>query len=178
MQYKALFLDRDGTINEDSGYIFKKEQLVFIPGSLETLKKLQKYYLLYIISNQSGIGKGLFNEKQFNEFNNYFLEILIKNEIKIEGFFYCPHKTEDNCVCKKPSTYFIDKITQNKNIDIKNSYAIGDHPHDIQMGKNAGTKTIYLLSGHGKRHLGELNCSPDYICSNLFEAAKIILKDK
>jgi len=178
MTQKAIFLDRDGTINEDLGYIYKKEDLVFIKDSLKSLKILQKHFNLYIITNQSGIGKNIFTEEDFIKFNNYFLDALKKEGIIIKKVYYCKHKNEDNCICKKPSTYFVDKIIKEDNISRSLSYVIGDHPHDVVMGINAGIKSIYLLSGHGKKHLNELDCLPDYIASNLYEATKFIIRKK
>lgn len=178
MVQKAIFLDRDGTINEDLGYIYKKEDLVFIKDSLKDLKILQKYFNLYIITNQSGIGKKFFTEDDFIKFNNYFLDILKKNRITIKRVYYCKHKNEENSICKKPSTYFIDKIIKEDKIFRDLSYVIGDHPHDVIMGIEAGIKSIYLLSRHGKNHLDELDYIPDYIASNLYEATKFILKNQ
>mgnify|MGYP000539577129 CR=1 FL=1 len=178
MTSKAIFLDRDGTINEDLGYIYEKEDLVFIKDSLKALKILQKYFNLYIITNQSGIGKNIFTEDDFFKFNDYFLETLKKAGITIKKVYYCKHKNEDNCICKKPSTYFIDKIIKEDNILRDLSYVVGDHPHDVVMGIKAGIKSIYLLSGHGKKHLNELDCTPEYIAVNLYEATKFILKNQ
>lgn len=172
---KAIFLDRDGTINEDRGYIFKKKDLIFIKGAIKGLLLLQKFYNLYIITNQSGINKGFFTEKQYKEFNKYFLQKLKTKGVKIKKIFYCKHTDNDKCICKKPSTYFIKVIKSKENIDLKNSFTIGDHPHDIEMGKKAGTRTIYLLSGHGKKHFKELKQKPDYITKNLLKAAEYII---
>lgn len=174
---KAVFLDRDGTINEDVGDFCTKEKLVFTPNAIEALKILQRNgFLLIIITNQTGINKGIFSEKEFLKFNKEYLEILKENGIEIKELFYCPHLKEENCICRKPSTYFIEKAKEKYNLDLLNSYTIGDHPHDIEMGKKANTKTVYLLSGHGKKHLNELNIQPDYIAENLYEATLWITK--
>lgn len=170
----ALFLDRDGTINEDLGYIYKKKDLIFIPGALETLRELQKYFLLFIITNQAGIGYGYFSEQDFIKFNKYFLETLAKENIKIEQLYYCPHTNKDGCQCRKPSTFFIEQACQQYDIDLKKSYMIGDHPSDIELAKNAGIKSIYVLSGHGQKHQQELICQPDHIAASIKEITNLI----
>lgn len=177
-KYKAIFLDRDGTINEDVGDFCSLEKLKFIDKSIEALKVLQKYFLLFIITNQSGIEKGVFKEEEFLAFNKKYLEILNLNDIEIKEVFYCPHTKENNCFCRKPSTYFIDLIKNKYEIDLKESFTIGDHPHDIEMGKKANTKTIYLLTGHGEKHLKELKVKPNYIAKNLYDATMWILKNE
>ncbi|MEN3013535.1 MAG: HAD family hydrolase [Endomicrobiia bacterium] len=174
---KAIFLDRDGTINEDVGDFCSVEKLKFIEGSLEALKLLQKEFLLFIITNQTGIDKGIFTEEEFLEFNKTYLDILYTNGIEIKQVLYCPHKKEKNCVCRKPSTYFINLLKDKYDLDLSKSFSIGDHPHDVEMGFAAGTKTIYLLTGHGQKHLEELVKKPDFVAKNLYEASLWILNN-
>mgnify|MGYP003394163053 CR=1 FL=1 len=171
MSNKAIFLDRDGTINEDVGDLYTEDRLVFIPGAIEALKMLQKNYLLFIITNQQGIGKGVFSEEKYLCFNEYFITLLDNKGVLIKNVYYCPHTKEENCICRKPSHYFIKKAEMEFNIDLRNSYCVGDHPHDIQMAKEAGTKSIYLLSGHGVRHQEELLTAPEFIANDIYEAA-------
>jgi len=95
---KAVFLDRDGTINEDMGDFCSQEKLVFIPGSIEALKMLQKDFSLFIITNQSGVGKHVFSEEEFLQFNEYFDTFLKNQSITIKYIYYCPHTKEDNCI--------------------------------------------------------------------------------
>lgn len=104
---RAVFLDRDGTINEDVGDFCIPEKLAFIPRALEALKILQNEFLLFIITNQSGIGKNLFTEKEFLEFNVYFINCLKSAGVSIKQVYYCPHIKEENCICRKPNPYFI-----------------------------------------------------------------------
>jgi len=175
---KAVFLDRDGTINKDVGDFWSLDKLFFIDRSIDALKILQEHsYLLIIITNQTGINKKIFSEEEFLNFNQQYLNILKSYGIDIKEVFYCPHLKEENCICRKPKTYFIDVAKEKYNIDLNNSYTIGDHPHDVEMGKNANTKTIYLFSGHGQKHLNELNTKPDYIAKNLYEAVVWIINN-
>jgi len=174
---KAIFLDRDGTINEDVGYLYKIEDLELIPGSLEAMRLLQKDFLLFVITNQQGISQKVFSEEDFLDFNKRFLDVLEENGINIEEVYFCPHTKEDNCNCRKPKTFFIEKAEKDYCLDIKNSYIIGDHSSDIETGLNLDIRTIYLLSGHGKKHVDQLKTKPDHIAEDLYQAA-LWIRDK
>jgi D,D-heptose 1,7-bisphosphate phosphatase len=173
-KHPAIFLDRDGTIIEDNGYINNLLDVEFYPYTFNALQKLQEYFLLFIITNQSGISKGLITENEVKEVNQHIVSALKKREITIFDLFYCPHKTEENCECKKPKPYFIHQAARFYNIDLTQSFIIGDHPSDIQCGINAGVTPIYLLSGHGCHHQDELEADIK-ICNDLSEASKYIL---
>ncbi len=173
---RAVFLDRDGTINEDVGDLYEIEKFEFIPGSIEAMKLLQKEFLLFIITNQTGIGRKNFTMEQYQEFSNFFLKILCDNGIAVQEIYCCPHLIEDKCICRKPSAHFIYQAEQKYNLDIKNSFVIGDHGSDIEMGLNAGSGSIYVLTGHGSKHLNELEVKPQIVCKNLYAASEKIIK--
>jgi len=175
---KAIILDRDGTLIEDKDYAYKIEDFELLPGVIEGLKILQKNFLLFIVTNQSGIGRGYYTDREFHKFNDHLIGILKENQIRIERTFYCPHVKEDKCECKKPKIKYIREIVDGWNVDIINSWVIGDHPSDILFGINAGSKTAYLISGHGKKHLHELEVEgikPTMISSNFLNTAKKII---
>lgn len=173
---RAILLDRDGVLNEDTGYTHKIKDLRLLHGAVEALKLLKDQFRFIIITNQSGIGRKYYTEEDFHQFNNHLLNELKEQGIKIEKTYFCPHSPEENCNCRKPNTKFIKQAEKEFNIDLKNSFVVGDHPHDIEMGKNANCKIIYLLTGHGEKHRQKLNTKPDFIANNLLEAAKWILK--
>lgn len=178
---KAIILDRDGTLIEDKDYAFKVEDFELLPGVIEGLKILQENFLLFIVTNQSGIGKGYYTDIEFHKFNDHLIRILKEHQIRIERTFYCPHVREDNCECKKPKIKYIREIVDGWNVDINNSWVIGDHPSDILFGINAGSRTVYLISGHGKKHLHELEIKgikPTIISSNFLNTAKKIIEMK
>ncbi|RKY30218.1 MAG: hypothetical protein DRP74_07475, partial [Candidatus Omnitrophota bacterium] len=168
---KAIFLDRDGTINEDVGDLYLPEKLIFIPRAIEALKILQKEFLLFIITNQSGVGKGVFKKEEYSRFNSYFINRLEEFGITIKEVFSCLHAKEERCICCKPNPHFIQQAKKKYGLDISNSYCIGDHPPDIKMAKIAGAHSIFLLTGHGDKHKNELIVQPDCIADNLYLAA-------
>jgi D-glycero-D-manno-heptose 1,7-bisphosphate phosphatase len=172
----AIFLDRDGTIIKDNGYINNIKSIEFYPYTFDCLRKLQEKFLLFIVTNQSGISKGLVTLKELEIIHEYILKKLKENGIKIEEIYSCPHLKEENCICRKPSPHFIKKAKEKYSIDVENSYVIGDHPSDMEFAINAKAKGILVLTGHGKKHYKEL---PKYrkikICLNLKSATNTIL---
>jgi histidinol-phosphate phosphatase family protein len=175
---KAILLDRDGTLNRDHGYVHKVEHFELLPGVIEGLKKLKDEYIFFIITNQSGIGKGYYEFSDFWKFNNRLTDTLKEHGITIEKTYVCPHIKEDNCECHKPKPKFINEIRSEFEIDFANSWMLGDHPSDISFGMNAGCKTVYLLTGHGEKHLNELEddeIKPDLIANNFLEATNHIV---
>ncbi len=173
---KAIFLDRDGTINEDVGDFCSIEKLVFIPGAIEALKILQETFQLFIITNQSGVNKNIFSEEELIRFNRYFDRFLKNEGITIKEVYYCPHTKEQHCLCRKPSPYFIRQAEKDYGIDLKSSYVIGDHPTDIEMAQAVGAGAIYVLTGHGRKHKDQLSIEPTVVCNNLYEAAIWIME--
>lgn len=172
-KHPAIFLDRDGTIIEDMGDIKQASEVQFYPFTFKALDLLQEHFLLFIITNQSGIAKEVVTVKEVEEVNNHILNTLKKQGIAIYDSFCCPHKSEDNCECKKPKTYFIEKARQLYNIDLNQSFIIGDHPSDVQCGINAGIASIYVLTGHGEKHKNEIK-KETIVCNNILEAAKYL----
>ena len=182
---KAILLDRDGTINIDKNYVFKIEDLEFEKNAVEGLKKLSGVgYKLIIISNQSGVARGYFTEEDLQKFNDELLRRLKDNGINIEAVYVCPHHPEGNgkykldCDCRKPKTGMIMKAKEDHDIDLQNSIMIGDHPKDVEVGKNVGCKTIFMLTGHGPEHKEEVaEIKPDFIADDLLDAAGWIIEN-
>ena len=178
--HKAIMLDRDGTLVEDTMYPHKLEHFKLLPGVIEGLKKLKNDYIFIIITNQAGIGKGIFKEEEMHSFNEKLISELKKEGIEIKKVYYCPHTPEHCCKCRKPETENAIAAKKEFNIDLKNSWMIGDHLSDVQLGLNIGSKTIFMLTGHGKKHLEDLkakNINPDFIAKDFLEAADFILKN-
>jgi len=149
---KAVFLDRDGTINVEKQYLYKKEEFEFLPGVLDGLKLLQKAgYLLVIVTNQSGIARGYYSEDQFHDLNNWMLSKLEEYGITITKVYYCPHhpnavveKYKMDCECRKPKLGMYQMAVQEYGIDLNDSYAIGDKIRDCAICKDSGCKGILI----------------------------------
>jgi D-glycero-D-manno-heptose 1,7-bisphosphate phosphatase len=168
---KAIFLDRDGTINEDVGYFCSMDRFRLIPKAVDALRSLQKDFDLFIVTNQSGVARKIFSEKDLISFNGEIERSLLEKGVIIKKTYYCPHLAEDRCCCHKPSPYFLREAAKEYDIDLKRSFVIGDHPHDIEMAVEAGVRSIYVLTGHGEKHRPELKTPPDHIAKNIFQAA-------
>jgi len=175
---KALILDRDGTLIEDKDYAYKIEDLEILPGVIEGLKLLQKEFLFFIVTNQSGIGRGYYTTEDFHNFNNHLIRLLKEENIDIIRTFFCPHLREDDCECRKPKTKFIKDIINEYDVNIQESWMVGDHPSDIQFGINGGCRTVFLTTGHGEKHIDDLktlNIRPTIISDDFLSIAKEIL---
>lgn len=143
---KALFLDRDGVINEDFGYVCRIDDFKFKSGIFSSLKEFQKLgYLLIIVTNQSGIGRGYYTELEFEKVSKYMLSEFKKHNINISKIYHCPHSPEELCSCRKPSPGMILCAAKEFGIDLKNSIMIGDKKSDIQAANLAGISMAYLL---------------------------------
>lgn len=163
-QKRAIFLDRDGTINEDKGYTYKIEDLVILPKVVEGLKLLQKKFLLIVVTNQSGVERGYYSEKDMGNFNNYLYLILAKEGVYIDDFYYCPYLEGE---CRKPNIGMLIRAQRDWNIDISRSYVIGDKESDILTGKRVVCKTILI----GEKTSG---IQPDFYAKDLLESAEWI----
>lgn len=186
MKYKAVFLDRDGTLNEDTGYLGDPNKLVLLPGVGESLSLLKnKYHFkLFVISNQSGVARGLITEQDVIAVNNELNRKLSVFKTKIDKFYYCPYypefNSEEECKCRKPSPKMILDAARENNIDINSSYLIGDKIEDINAGINAGLKSILVKTGKGAESFSVLqkgNNFPSFVANNLMEACNFIIND-
>ncbi len=178
---QAIFLDRDGTLIKDRGHLSKINKIVFYNYTFDCLRELQKDFLLFIITNQPGVSKGIITDDDLDNIHKYLLRKMCDNGISIKEIYCCIHRKEDNCLCRKPNTYFIDRAKEKYSIDIMNSYVIGDHPSDVELAINSKANGIFLLTGHGQKHYHELKFTMNpkiKICRNLKSATQIILKSK
>ena len=150
MKQKAIFLDRDGVVNVEKDYLYKIEDFEFIDGLFEALQYLKSLgFLFFVITNQSGIGRGYYQEEDFLNLTKWMIEQFQQKGIEISQVEYCPHSPEVECNCRKPKTGMIEKIAQNFQIDFENSWIIGDKESDIECGINSGIRnTIQVRSGH------------------------------
>ena len=172
----AVFLDRDGTINEDVEYLHEVENFKLLSNVIEGIKKMQRMrYKIVIITNQPGIGLGYFKKEDFYRVNKRMLREFSSAGINVSKIYFCPHSKSENCECRKPGTALIVRACSDLNLDVSMSYFIGDKTSDIEAGKRAGAKTILVKTGFGgddKR----FDAKPDYTAKDLLDAAGYIEK--
>ena len=182
---KAIFLDRDGTINVEKDYIYKSEDLVFEEGTIEALKTFKNLgYILIVISNQSGIARGYFTEEDLNIFNNNMNEILKKNGVEITEFYCCPHHPDGIgeykkvCECRKPNNKMIEDAIKKYNIAREKSYMIGDKTSDIGAGLKSNLKTVLVKTGYGLKDMEKIDKNETLVCENLKDFSEILKREK
>ncbi|MGB8656408.1 MAG: HAD family hydrolase [Candidatus Zixiibacteriota bacterium] len=178
MPSKTAFLDRDGTIIEEKDFIKTPDQIEFIPGSVDAVKILRDLgYKIIVISNQSGVGRGILTEQMVRRVNESFLVRLREEDAPADGLYFCPHNPEDGCDCRKPTTGMIKKAVLEHKLNLRDAVVIGDKLTDVELGKNIGAKTILVLTGYGKKELDKLvdmvpSRKPDFVAANLLDAAR------
>jgi rfaE bifunctional protein nucleotidyltransferase chain/domain len=172
---KAIFLDRDGTLNRDLSYTYQIKDLEIIDGVTEGLQKLKSDFEFFIITNQSGIDRGLFSRQQAEDFTQAISEHLKKFGIEFKKIYMCPHLPEENCKCRKPNPFFMEEAAKEFDLDLKTSWVIGDRGTDIELAHRVGSFSILVLTGVSFTSISDLKSSkPTYIAPNLVEAAEFI----
>ena len=186
---KAVFIDRDGVLNEDPGFLHEIDKLKFYPGIIDTLVELSKTdYLIVIVTNQPGIGRGIYSETEYKKFENAYMDELgriSKNRIRIDRIYYCPHhptkgigKYKTICKCRKPAPGMLKRAAEEYDIDFFHSYMIGDKRSDIQAGKAVGCKTVLVRTGCGGKGGDFESVEPDYILDSLAEFGRLNLNSQ
>ena len=179
---RAIFLDRDGVINRDPGfgdYIKSWKEFQFLPGAIDAIKKLNKNdYEIFVISNQAGVGRGLFSQEALDEITRNMLKEIEAQGARIRSVAYCMHRPDEGCNCRKPNVGMIEKSTKGLDIDFENTYFIGDSRLDVGAGKNMGCRTILLLTGkEDPNGVKGWEIKPDFIKKDLTEAVEWVLKE-
>lgn len=172
----AIFLDRDGTINESVEYLHEPEKFKLLPGVVESLKRLKiAGYRLVIVTNQPGIGLGYFTKEELFLVHKKFLHLMNEGGVQIDKIYFCPHAQSEDCPCRKPKTQMIERAVTDLNIDLTNSFVIGDMTGDLQLAKNAGCKSILVKTGFSGSDR-KYNIKPDFNVDSLVEAANLVIK--
>ena len=173
MSIKTIFLDRDGVVNKETNYLYKIDDCEFIDGIFDACLYFQKLgYKIIIISNQSGIARGYYTESDYKKLTQWLLCQFENNNIDILDTFHCPHGPNSNCDCRKPKPGMFIKAKNKYNIDMKNSWMIGDTETDIQAAISAGVKnTILVRSGH---IIDKSTSSASYFVDSIQELNQVI----
>jgi len=189
----AIFLDRDGVINEEVGYLDSLDKLKVIPCAYEAIKLINESGMkAVVISNQAGVARGLITEEFVKKTNNHLQLILRERGVYINNFYYCPHHPTEGeepyrqiCDCRKPAPGMFLEAARDLNIDLELSYMVGDRFLDMEAAKKAGVKGILVRTGYGKELLQDDGPNkatpenkPDFIAEDILEAIRWILRDR
>jgi D-glycero-D-manno-heptose 1,7-bisphosphate phosphatase len=185
MNQVGIFLDRDGTVNFEVEYLSSVSDLKLIPGSSTAIKEANQLgWKVFIITNQSGVARGIISEIDLEKIHQILQATLAQDGASLDAIYYCPHHPEigeshyrKECDCRKPKTGMIDRAAKEFKIDLTKSFVIGDKMIDIQTGNNCGAKSILVLTGYGKEELKlcqQQNVKIDFIADNLYDAIQFI----
>jgi len=170
----AIFLDRDGTLVEEVNYLSRVEDLRLFPFSADAVRRLKEAgFLIIVVTNQSGIGRGIYTEAEMHAIHE-----AIQNELNgaIDAFYFCPHLPCDGCDCRKPKLGMIEAALRDLEIDVENSWMIGDKKIDVETGRSAGMRTALVLTGYGTQHKGSLEQLPEIMEDDLGAAAAEVVR--
>lgn len=175
MKQPAIFVDRDGTLIEEVNFLSRVEELRLFDSSASAVRTLKEAgYLIIVVTNQSGIGRGKYTESAMHRIHQ---QIQIDLGGMIDAFYFCPHLPDEGCICRKPGLGMIECAQSDFEIDMERSWMIGDKKIDVETGINGKLRTAMVLTGYGAIHQFQLNMQPDIISDNFGEAAiKILTK--
>ncbi len=175
MKRRFIILDRDGTIIEECVYLSDPEQVKLLPGVGRALRELKQMgFGLVVITNQSGVGRGFFDEKQLEHIHKRLEQFLEREGVRLDGVYVCPHKPDDDCACRKPRLGLLQQAASELDFGLEDSIVIGDKPCDMDMGHLAGATTFLVRTGYGAQFAAEENLKVDYVVDNLAAAAQVI----
>lgn len=174
---KAVFLDRDGVIiRQWNGYLNDPARVELLPGAAEAIRKLREAgFAVVVVTNQAGVGYGHLTEETLGAIHLRLQEELSREGASLDGIYYCPHRPEEGCACRKPAPGMLLRAAEELGLDLSRSYLVGDMTTDIEAGKRAGCFTVLVRTGFGGSD-GRSDSAPDAVCADLASAADLILK--
>jgi D-glycero-D-manno-heptose 1,7-bisphosphate phosphatase len=186
MPRRAVFLDRDGTLVEEAGYLDRLERLVFFPYSVDAVRLLNRSDLaVVIVTNQAGIARGIFKETFVAEAHRHIRERLAAGGARIDAFYYCPHHPEaaieayrQSCDCRKPQPGLLKRAAADLGLDLSQSFVVGDRWHDLEAGHRVGARGVLVRTGYGKTEEAapQPRVVPSAVVNNVMEAVSWILR--
>jgi D-glycero-D-manno-heptose 1,7-bisphosphate phosphatase len=172
-QRRFVVLDRDGTIIEEREYLSQPEQVALLPGVGAALRELQQTgFGVVVITNQSGVGRGIFDQAQLQRVHERLGKLLKREGVHLDGLYVCPHKPDDDCACRKPKLGLLRKAAEELGFDLASCIVIGDKPCDIEMGHAAGALTFLVRTGYGAQVENE--AAADFVVDDLAAATASI----
>src|SRR6202140_1168448 len=178
----AVFLDRDGTICEEMGYVNHLDRLQIFPFAAEAIRHLnQRQIPVIVVTNQSGIARNIFPESLLHQVHKKMISALAAGGVWIDGVYFCPHKKDDACDCRKPNPGLLERAAREHAVDLAASWVVGDRYADLEMAHTAGSRGILGMTGYGRGeyelHHTRWARQPDALAENLTEAVRRILND-
>ncbi len=168
----AVFLDRDGTILTERGYLTDVNKMAFYSFAFTGMRRLMKAgYKLVLITNQSGVGRGYLTLDELDAIHRAFKQKLRANGVTLSGIYFCPHRPDDNCRCRKPKPYLVRKAARELHLDLKKSFVIGDQARDVELANRSGARGILVLTGAGRSHARAVRKTAATVARNLKTAA-------
>lgn len=172
---RAIFLDRDGTIIVDSGYLCDPAGVELLPGAVAGLRRMQALGLaLVVVTNQSGIGRGYYDRAAADRVGQRLDDLLAAEGVRLDGVYICPHAPQDGCACRKPRPGLVEQASRELGLEPAASFVIGDKACDIGLGEAVGATTILVTTGSGETTRAAGDCRPDHVATGLDAAAAII----
>lgn len=174
----VVLLDRDGTINIDYGYLSDPSNVVLIEGAAEALRRLNDRGIkAVVVSNQSGVNRGYFTDEDVSAVNRRLSELLGEHGARMDGIYYCPHRPDEECGCRKPKAGLFMKAAKEQGIDAGLLYVVGDKASDVELARNIEARSVLVLTGNGPEELKKLLSPPDFVASGISEAVDWIIND-
>lgn len=178
MKRPVVFLDRDGTINEDVGYLSDPDGLVLIPGSASAVRRLNEAgVLVVVVSNQSGVGRGYYTDSDVEAVNRRLVLLLGEAGASVDALYWCSHHPDDGCECRKPGTGLVARAARELQIDAAGSYVVGDKVSDLQLADNIKAKGVLVLTGKGLKEAEKLSTPAAFVARDLGEAVDWIIDE-
>ena len=172
---RFVLLDRDGTINEEIGYVLHPDELRLLPGVAQALHELQDLGLgLVVLTNQSPIGRGMLSAAELDAIHDRLRELLAEEGVMLDGIEVCPHRPDEGCACRKPGTLMAERAAETFGFDPAEGWMVGDHAGDMRLGRAVGARTYLVLTGHGEEEIERTGGDADYIVDDFAEAAALI----
>lgn len=175
MRRPAVFLDRDGTILNERGYLSDPDRMRFYPGAFEAMRRLQRAgYRLVVVTNQSGVGRGYFSLERLREINRRFSAACRRRGVRIDGIYFCPHLPDAGCACRKPRPALPRRAARDLRLDLRRSWVVGDQARDVELARNVGARGVLVLTGAGRECRARASAAGGKITSTLATAARYI----